>query len=107
MTTARALLEALLALYWCDGVTQQKAAKLLGMRREEFSELADLRRCALILEAAAWRYYLRAFNGCFPECDRHLAYRHRDDTKAVKRRLFTEAELLSPPNRDRKLARHI
>lgn len=106
MTTGRALLDALLALYWCDGVTQYKAAKLLGIRRDEFSELADLRRCALILEAAAWRYYLRAFNGCFPECDRHLAYRHRYDSKGVERRIYTEAELLTPPHRDRKLSRH-
>jgi len=104
--TQRALLDALLALYWCDGVTQQKAAKLLGIRRAEFSELADLRRCALILEAAAWRFYLRAFNGCFPECDRHLAYRHSPDSRGFERRMFTEDELLAPPNRDRKIPRN-
>jgi len=96
------LLTRLLALYWMGGVTQAKAAKLVGIRRDEFMELADLRRCALIIEAAAWRYYLRAFNGCFPDCDRQLAYRHASDARGFERRMYSDEDLLAVPNRDRK-----
>ena len=90
------LLTRLLALYWMGVVTQAKAASLVGIRREEFMELADLRRCALIIEAASWRYFLRAFNERFPECDRQLAYRHPHDAHGFEGRMYTDDELQSP-----------
>lgn len=89
------LLTRLLVLYWAGGVTQEVAAKLVGIRRVEFAELADLRHCLVVIEAAAWRYYLRAFHQQFPECDRNLAYRHPVDSRGFEGRMYSDDELLS------------
>lgn len=100
MTPPADLLTRLIVLYWHGGVTQAKAASLVGIRRGEFVELAELRKCALIIHAASWRYFLQAFNGCFPECDRRALY--RPVPVSGTRRKYTDDELLAPPNRDRK-----
>lgn len=65
--TAR-LLDRLLALYWADGVTQGQAAVLLGMRKEDFAEFADLWLGERALLRVANDYLARAFHSRFPEC---------------------------------------
>lgn len=99
MTAPAALLDALLIRYWHGGVTQAKAAQLLGIRRAEFVELADLRKCVAIIETHAWRYFLQAFNERFPECDRRAVYRPVADGRAFAARMYTDADLLAPPDR--------
>ena len=98
MTAHADLLTRLIVLYWREGVSQGVAAKLVGIRRNEFVELAELRKCATIIEAATWRYFLVAFNGCFPECDRRTLYRPVHGFGTCRQ--FTDAELLCPPKRD-------
>lgn len=71
--SSRDLLAALLQLYWADGVTQEKAAKLLGIAKATFAELADLRMVKDGLERAARDYYREQFNYRFPECDQRCA----------------------------------
>lgn len=100
MTPPADLLTRLIVLYWRGGVTQAKAASLVGIRRNEFVELAELRKCALIIHAASWRYFLQAFNDCFPECDRRTLYRPVPASGTSRK--YTDGELLAPPNRDRK-----
>lgn len=92
------LLTMLLVLYWRGGVTQKQAAKLLGIRCGEFVELAELRRAVVVMEAVAWRYFLQAFNECFPECDRRAVYRPERDPRNHGGRTYTDAELLAPPH---------
>ena len=89
-------------MYWHEGVTQAEAAKLVGIRREEFVELAELRLGIHAFEAVAMRRFEAAFNELFPECDRRTSYRkdcgfrHDDGV-----RQYTDADLLRVPNRDR------
>lgn len=95
------LLTRLIALYWRCGVTQQDAAKLVGIRRDEFVELAELRLGIYAFEAMAMRRFMAAFNDLFPECDHRASYRkecgfRKDDGY----RLYTDEDLLSVPNRD-------
>lgn len=96
--TARKLLDGLLLLYWREGVTQKEAAKLLGIRKDEFAELAALRRCCLIIEDAAWRYFLAQFNHTFPECDRRATKRDTGPRWDRKGRMYTDDQLLTPPD---------
>lgn len=95
---ATALLDRLLALYWRGGVTQARAAQLVGIRRDEFVELAELRRAVLMLEAAAWRHFLSAFLYRFPECDQRAVRRESDRGIAAGSRMYTDDELLMPPH---------
>lgn len=63
------LLTGLLQAYWAGAVTQGAAAQMVGLRKETFAELADLRMIEAGLHRAAMRYYRLAFNRLFPECD--------------------------------------
>lgn len=92
------LLTALLVHYWRGGVEQGDAAKLLGMRKDEFAELAALRKCELIVDDLTWRHYLSRFNQLFPECDRNATKRNVPDWHKPEGRMYTEAELLKPPH---------
>ena len=95
------LLSALLVLYWREGVTQQAAARLVGMRRQEFVELAELRLGIHAFEAMAMRRFESAFNELFPECDRRTSYRKDCGFRSdVGVRQYTDADLLRVPNRD-------
>lgn len=95
------LLTRLIVLYWRDGVTQEAAAKLVGIRRDEFVELAELRLGIYAFEAVAMGRLMAAFNELFPECDRRASYRKdcgfRSDDGI---RQYTDADLLRVPNRD-------
>lgn len=119
------LLTALLQLYWAEGVTQERAAKLLGIAKATFAELADLRLVTDGLERAARDYYREQFNYRFPECDprcaptrakaeyvaptmgasvmaRSESCRAHDGTDAdphAKEPVSSECELLAPPQR--------
>lgn len=68
-TREQLLLRNLILTYWHGGIGQQQAAWFLEMRKETFAELASGYLFLLILENAAWRRYLAAFNEAFPECD--------------------------------------
>lgn len=91
------LLTMLLVVYWRGGVDQCEAAKLLGIRKEDFAELAELRRGLLIYDLVVWRYFMRAFNERFPECDRRCSYRAEPDPRNYSGRMYTDAELLAVP----------
>ena len=93
------LLTALLVRHWKGGVDQAQAAKLIGIRKDEFAELAALRHCLLILENMGWRYYLARFNYAFPECDQ-ASVRRPADPRAFVPRTYTDTELLTPPQRE-------
>ena len=75
---AEHLLAAVLDAYWKGEVTQAKAAKLIGIRRKWFVELAEIKLVDRVisddrlLRAAAWRIFLSAFHECFPECDSRI-----------------------------------
>lgn len=90
-----ALLTQLLVMYWHDGVSQTQAANLLGIRKEDFAELADWRLGEMALERAAWTYYVAQFHYRFPECDRHATHRDHGPTWNREPRMFTDDELLS------------
>lgn len=92
------LIDALMASYWQGRVSQAEAAKLLGIRRQEFVELSALRWGVAILQSAAWRYFMTAFNSAFPECDPALARREEIPSGKMGVRMYTDAELLSPPH---------
>lgn len=96
--TAADPLTRLLHLHWRGGVDQAQAAKLVGIRKDEFAELAALRKCLLIVERAVWRYYLARFNFAFPECDRMAMRRAHPSNAPVEVRRYTDIELLTPPN---------
>lgn len=65
----RDLLQGLAACYWRGGVTQKDAAKMLGMRKEEFVEYARGLLFVSLIGNAGWRYYLERFSHAFPETD--------------------------------------
>lgn len=105
------LLTRLLVRHWKGGIDQHDAAKLIGIRKDEFAELSALRHCLLILENMGWRYYLARFNHAFPECDRASVKRQsphnselwapsRYRMQALDSRAYTDAELLTPPQRE-------
>lgn len=100
MSDARILLDRLLALHWRGGVTQEEAARLVGIRREEFVELSDLRHATAILENVSWRHYLGAFLYAFPECDPRATKRDAGQGWSRAGRMFTDDELLRPPHLD-------
>lgn len=77
MTPERRLIDRLLALYWLGGVTQCQAAMLLGIRKQEFAEYAELREGQRALERVANEYLVRAFNHAFPWCDPALMAMHK------------------------------
>jgi hypothetical protein len=102
--TAR-LLDRLLALYWADGVTQGQAAVLLGMRKADFAEFADLKLGERALARVANEYLAGSFNAAFPHCDpaAHAHARHAtaaarpcDWSRKPSRR---DCILLTPPQR--------
>ncbi len=67
--TALNLIHALVVCYWRGGVTQEAAAKMLGIRKAEFGEYADSLVFVDAIERLAWRYYLARFSYAFPETD--------------------------------------
>lgn len=93
------LMAALVCRYWAGGVTQDVAAKLLGIRKQAFAELADGCLFVQLIENAAWRFYLARFNHTFPECDSRARKRITFDAWDRGGRMFTDAELLNPPHR--------
>jgi hypothetical protein len=60
-----ALLTALLDACRRGLVTHEEAAKLVGIRKEDFSDLVAWR----MVECAVWRCYVAAFHRAFPWCD--------------------------------------
>lgn len=105
MSGERILLDCLLTLYWRDGVTQSDAARLVGLRKETFAELADLRLGEAALQRVAMDYYRRAFYRLFPECDpaahRHarFATRKRKPCSHSTEPTAREVALVTPPQR--------
>ncbi len=89
------LLTRLLVMYWHEGVTQTQAANLLGIRKEDFAELADWKLGEMALERASWAFYVSQFHYQFPECDRHATRRDHGPTWNREPRMFTDNELLS------------
>ena len=69
------MMTQLVDLYLRGGVMQGAASQLLGLRKETFAELADLRLGVAALEREAGRYYVDAFHQQFPHCD-VKAWRH-------------------------------
>ncbi len=75
---AEHLLALVLAAYWDGRVTQAQAAKMIGIRREWFVAMAEVKLVERVisderlLRAAAWRIFLSAFHECFPECDSRI-----------------------------------
>lgn len=63
------LLHRLAICYWRGGVTQEAAAKMLGIRKAEFGEYARGLLFVDLIEQAGWRYYLARFSHRFPETD--------------------------------------
>lgn len=99
------LLDALLAVYWRGKVMQGEAAKLVGIRKEDFAELAELRMGEAALDRVVWAYYLRAFHRSFPNCDVKLCRQRRfattpavDSDDLGSEPTAKEIELLTPPN---------
>ena len=90
------LLAALLTRYQRGHVDQAEAAKLLGIRKSDFADLAAYRS----METWAWSYYLDRFNYAFPECDRRAVMRQSIGNSAFKARTYTDTELLTPPKRE-------
>jgi hypothetical protein len=68
MRSSHDLLTALLDACRHDLVTHEEAAKLLGIRKSDLSDLVAWR----MVEAAAWRTFVGAFHHTFPECDARL-----------------------------------
>lgn len=63
------LLHALVVCYWRGGVTQESAAKMVGIRKAEFGEYARGLLFMDLIEQVGWRYYLARFSYAFPETD--------------------------------------
>src|SRR5690606_14320253 len=105
MTDARTLLDGLLTLYWCGGVTQEVAAQWLDMRKEDFAEYADMRLGIAALGRAAWRYYRAAFYRLFPRCNpaavrqARFARRRLKPCSHAKEPTAREVALVTPPQR--------
>lgn len=101
----RDLLTALLDACRCGLVTQPRAAKLLGIRKEEFAELSDLRLGIDGWERAAWRYFEERFNYRFPECDPRCATGKARAYEGTPRDIYAtepsprDCQLLEPPQR--------
>src|SRR5690606_24242312 len=99
------LLDRLLTLYWADGVTQGEAAYLLGLRKETFAELADLRLGEAALQRAAMRYYRAALYRQFPRCNPAAVRQARFATRKLKpcshakEPTAREVALVTPPQR--------
>ena len=75
---------------------------MVGIRRGEFVELAELTLGIHAFEAMAMRRFESAFNELFPECDRRTSYRKDCGFKRDHgTRQYTDDDLLSAPNRDR------
>lgn len=63
------MLKALALCYWRGGVTQEAAAKMVGIRKAEFGEYARGLLFVDLIEQVGWRYYLARFSYAFPETD--------------------------------------
>lgn len=96
---AEVLLDRLLARYQAGGVTQEQAAKLVGIRRADFVELSAMRRWVHVLEAIVWQRYMAAFLYRFPECDKRATHRPTPQWRESEGRRYTDEELLTPPQR--------
>lgn len=76
---APALLTALIDGCRRGVVTHREAARLVGIRKADFSDLVAWR----MVEVAVWRCYEATFNRTFPECDarlqRHASIQHHTD----------------------------
>jgi hypothetical protein len=105
VTDPRQLLDRLLALYWLEGVSAERAAELLHIRKSDFLELADLRLVERGLQRAAMRYYRRAFLGRFPWCDprawahARFATAKRKPCSHSREPTCRDVELVTPPQR--------
>lgn len=99
------LLNRLLALHWLGGVTDEDAAKLVGIRKADFAEYADVRLLEHGLRRAALAYFRRAFHRQFPECDARAWQRAKHATAKRKPGTYSrkpsrrEVELMTPPQR--------
>lgn len=69
MREAERILSRIVAAYLQGRLSQSRAAKLIGIRKEEFAEYADGEMLLAAIERAAWGYYLSHFAYVFPECD--------------------------------------
>lgn len=82
MPLAEQALAKIVRQYRRGEVTQDTAAKFIGMRKESFVELADGYRFLELMEDphwwnyasryladAKWQHYVDRFNASFPECD--------------------------------------
>lgn len=99
MSKERALLHALVISYWRGAVTQGEAAKLIGMRKETFAELADGLLLVEAMKRVSWHYYRERFHYTFPECDARAVRKPQLSGKGQGIRRFTDEELLTPPQR--------
>lgn len=98
LADAVGLLDRLLAMHWLGGVTDAQAARLAGMRRAEFVELSELRLAVRTIERVGWAYYQAQFLYRFPECDKRATKRDNGPLWDRDGRMFTDAELLTPPH---------
>lgn len=92
--TPEQLLDTLLSRCWRGDVTLAKAARMVGVRKEDFAELATGKHFLAIIENAAWRYYMAQFNYSFPECDPRARKRDPLFNNGFGERQFTDSDLL-------------
>lgn len=79
---------------WRGDVTIASAARMVGVRKEDFAELATGKHFLAIIENACWRYYMAQFNYSFPECDQRAVRRENLYRNGHGEREYTDSQLL-------------